>query len=262
MFRCSKLVRQFDDLCNASNPEEPFLSPVLCRVRLWLWHELYPSDTLRGEASAIHRIGTLVAGSSDQLQKLLSAAATGDDSSRSRLIERASERLRVLTRMMLRREFSRLKRWEETDDVFQGAMLRLYQSLEEVRLGSLREFFGLAATQVRRTLIDLVRHHYGPEGDAAHHDTDFGSLPQVNRPTAQVHQPESLADWSRFHEVVERLPGEEQEAFSLVWYSGMNQKEAAEVLEISERTMIRRMNRARLLIYEAMGGAGPEESAG
>jgi predicted DNA-binding protein (UPF0251 family) len=37
----------------------------------------------------------------------------------------------------------------------------------------------------------------------------------------------------------------------------MNQKEAATLLEISERTMIRRMNRARLLIYEAMSGQGP-----
>jgi RNA polymerase sigma-70 factor (ECF subfamily) len=75
--------------------------------------------------------------------------------------------------MMLRKDFARLRRWEQTDDVYQGAMLRLYQSLNRMQFESLREFFGLAATQVRRTLIDLARHHFGPEGEARHHDTDF-----------------------------------------------------------------------------------------
>ncbi len=200
-------------------------------------------------------------GSTAQLHKLLLEAASGNDSSKSQLIERASSRLSQLTSLMLRNEFPRLKRWEETGDVYQDAMMRLYRSLDDVKPQSLRQFFGLAATQVRRTLIDLVRHHFGPHGQAAHHDTDIGSRPRVANVEDGQGEPETLAEWTRFHEVVETLPAEEQEAFSLVWYSGMSQKEAAEVLEISSRTMIRRMNRARLLIHEALAGTDLERDA-
>lgn len=192
--------------------------------------------------------------SSAHLQKLLAQVASGDESARDALIERATERLLELTQVMLRNDFPRLKRWEETDDVFQNAVIRLHRSLANVQPESVRHFFGLAATQVRRTLIDLVRHHFGPEGHANHHEsrngnTEFGGFHD------QRTQPETTQEWEHFHEVVGGLPPEELEAFSLVWYGGMSQREAADVLEISERTMIRRMNRARLLIQESIGDA-------
>jgi hypothetical protein len=44
------------------------------------------------------------------------------------------------------RNYPHLKRWEQTDDVFQRAALRLYRSLGEVQPASPREFFGLATT--------------------------------------------------------------------------------------------------------------------
>ena len=66
---------------------------------------------------------------------------------------RACARLRQLTCAMLK-DYPRLKRWEETDDVFQNASLRLYRALGKVRPASVREFFRLAAVQIRRELID------------------------------------------------------------------------------------------------------------
>ena len=111
-----------------------------------------------------------------QLQRLLDRAAGGDDLAYEELIARASEQLpRHLVRKMLRKD-PRLHRWEETDDVFQVAVLRLHRSLHSVRPDSIRGFFGLAATQIRRTLLDLARHHFGPEGHAAQHHTDAGRI--------------------------------------------------------------------------------------
>ena len=69
------------------------------------------------------------------------------------------------------RNYPHLRRWEQTDDVFQTAALKLHRSLAEVKPESVRQFFGLAATQIRRTLIDLARHHYGPEGSAANQES-------------------------------------------------------------------------------------------
>ena len=53
---------------------------------------------------------------------------------------------------------------EQTDDVLQNAVVRLLRALEEVRPPSVRAFFGLAATQMRRELLDLARRYQGRGG--------------------------------------------------------------------------------------------------
>jgi RNA polymerase sigma factor (sigma-70 family) len=199
-------------------------------------------------------------GSTVRLGGLLLRANEGDGSARQELIAAAAERLRLLAHRMLRR-YPRLQRWEETDDVMQEATWRVFRSMEAVRPASVREFFGLAATQVRRTLIDLVRHHFGPLGDAANHETDVADVAAVQSVHDRRSGPETLEEWTHFHELVETLPTEEQEAFSLVWYGGLSQRDAADVLEISERTMIRRMNKARSLIFQSMNGELPDASS-
>ena len=44
----------------------------------------------------------------------------------------AQSRLRVLARVMLRADFDRLRGFEQTDDVLQGALVRLLRTLETV----------------------------------------------------------------------------------------------------------------------------------
>lgn len=181
------------------------------------------------------------AGNTTQLQTLIDLAANGNDKAYSELVAQASTRLLKLTRKMLR-GFPRLQRWEATDDVFQTAALRLYRSLSEAQPANVREFFGLATIQIRRTLIDLVRHHFGPEGHAAKHHTD-GDGDTIRRRAAAT--PESLEDWARFHEAVEQLPEAEREVFQLVWYGGMQQAEVAGLLGVSVPTVQRRWYRAQ-----------------
>lgn len=178
-----------------------------------------------------------------QLQALLDQ---GNEAAYGELLSIASSRLQALARRMLR-DFPRLKRWEQTDDVFQTAALRLHRSLSAVKPESVRQFFGLAATQIRRTLIDLARQHFGPEGQAARHES--GTNLDHAGPSDS---PESLESWADFHEQVDRLPPEEREVFQLLWYSGTTQREAAELLGISERTVLRRYCRARLLLKNAL----------
>jgi RNA polymerase sigma factor (sigma-70 family) len=191
------------------------------------------------------------AGNTTQLQALIDLAAAGDDDAHRELISQASARLLKLTRKMLR-GFPRLQRWEATDDVFQTAALRLYRSLSDVQPTSVREFMGLATLQIRRTLIDLARHHFGPEGHAAKHHTDGdgrGADDDLLRHQAgEASTPESLDDWVRFHKAVEQLPEAEREVFQLVWYGGMSQPEIASLLGISIPTVQRRWYRAQSCI--------------
>ena len=94
----------------------------------------------------------------------------GDASARGELVGHARERLLRLTRKMLQ-DFRRVHRWEDSDDVLHDALFRLDQALQVVKVASVREFFRLAAKQIRRQLIDLARHYYGPQGPGKKHAT-------------------------------------------------------------------------------------------
>ena len=159
---------------------------------------------------------------------------------------------------MLRR-YPHLQRWEQTGDVLQTAVMRLHRSLRKVKPDSVRSFLGLATVEIRRTLIDLLRHHFGPHGAAAHHHSDFlpsardadqGVLPGVPDHDDAA---ESLEAWTSFHEAMDSLPEDEREVMHLGWYGGMQQAEMADVLGVSVSTIKRRWYRARLHLRHRHG---------
>ena len=148
--------------------------------------------------------------------------------------------------------------WEQTDYIYQQAMLRLHRSLADARPASVAEFVGLSATQIRRTLIDLARHYFGVLGLGKRHETEGGGRAADDAGGAIERSPIgkapiSLEEWSEFHQVIESLPAEPRIAFELIWYTGLKQDEAAELLQISRRTLIRRLNLARRLLSEELG---------
>src|SRR5438552_4525152 len=198
-------------------------------------------------------------GSTTQLQVCINRLNAGDPAARDQLIERACERLRRLTQKMLR-DYGRVRRWEDTDDVLQNAVVRLLRALQAVPVASVQEFFRLAAVEIRRELIDLARHYYGPEGPAAKHATKAGADSSESTPQPPEDRPEStdeparLAQWSEFHQHVEALPAQEREVFSLLWYHGMTQPEAAAVLNVSLPSVKRWWLSARLRLQAALRG--------
>ena len=176
-------------------------------------------------------------GNTTQLQALLVLAASGNDDAYGELIARASERLLTLTRKMLR-NYPHLRRWEQTDDVFQNATMRLYRSLQNLKPDSVRSFMGLATLEIRRSLIDLIRHHFGPEGAAGKHHSDVaggssGDGDIIKNIPTPAGEPDSLQSWALFHETVDQLPEEEREVFQFVWYGGLQQSESCFTLSKS-----------------------------
>jgi RNA polymerase sigma-70 factor (ECF subfamily) len=157
----------------------------------------------------------------------------GDD-----LIVYACDRLRRLARRMLRR--SAADGWEQTDDVLQGALMRLRLALATTALDSSAHFWNLASLQVRRELCDLVRRHRGPQSFAANHDTGHGDVSEVPRWSASCGEPSWPEQWGDFLEMVAALPGELREVFDLLWTQGLTQEKAAEELDVSPRTIRRR----------------------
>jgi len=195
------------------------------------------------------------AGHTTRLHGWLAEMRKGDVTARNEVIAHACDRLRTLTHRMLR-GFRRVRRWAETDDVLQNSLLRLHRALAEVRPETPRQFYALAAQQIRRELLDLARQHYGPEGIGANHDTDSGVA--AEKKVAPADEPHDLEGWTRFHEQVEKLTDEQREVFDLLWYEGLTQPEAATVLGVSLKTVKRRWQDARLFLFEAMRDEPPE----
>jgi RNA polymerase sigma-70 factor (ECF subfamily) len=178
----------------------------------------------------------------------------GDVTARNEVIAHACDRLRTLTHRMLR-GFKRVRRWAETDDVLQNSLLRLHRALAEIQPETPRQFYALAARQIRRELLDLARQQYGPHGVGANHDTDSGVA--AEQQAVEADEPHTLDGWTRFHEQVEKLPNDQREVFDLLWYEGLTQPEAAAVLGVSLKTIKRRWQEARLFLFEAMKGEPP-----
>jgi RNA polymerase sigma-70 factor (ECF subfamily) len=196
-----------------------------------------------------------------QVEGWIARLQAGDLAARDALFTCAGDRLRVLAHKMLA-GYPRVHRWEETDDVLQNAMLRLYRTLQDVPPRTVTDFLRLAALNIRRELLDMAKKYYGPLGLGAHHATQ----PPESDHTRELHEPAGeqsleparLAAWSEFHEQVERLPEEEREVFDLLWYQGLTQAEAAELLKVNERTVKRRWQSARIKLHEALHGELPE----
>ena len=187
-----------------------------------------------------------------RLQPLVEEANRGDRAARDLLIHHACDRLLALTRRMLRCHPG-VGRWEQTDDVFQNAMVRLHRALDTADLADARHFINLATLQIRRELIDLGRKHFGPQGMGRNHHTDHRPPDDPGGALDGAHdEPLDLDEWTAFHEAAASLPAVEREVVDLLFYDGRSHEEAAEVLGCSVRTVRRRWQDARIRLHERL----------
>jgi RNA polymerase sigma factor (sigma-70 family) len=199
-----------------------------------------------------------------RIEACLDRLHNGDATARDDLIAVSCDRLRSLAKRMLR-DFPKVGRWEDADDVAQEAALRLCRALREVKPRSAADFIGLAAVQIRRELLDLARRITGPEGIAHNHASgaqvgaSSGSTPLGQMAGNSTYEPRQLAQWTEFHDRVDQLPDEERSVFELLWYQEVSQAQAAEILGFTLIKVKRRWQSARRRLYDLLRGEIPFE---
>ncbi len=194
-----------------------------------------------------------------EVEDWLARLNAGDSLVRNDLIARTMERLHGLVRRMLS-DFPRLRRFEDTDDVLQGLLLRLIERLESAKLTKAVDFLRLASFEARRTLIDLSRHYFGPQGAGAreksHRPTGPDDASNALDSADENFVAEKLAQWSEFHQQIGLLPEEEGDVFAMIWYNDLTHDEIAGALGISVATVKRRWSAARERMQRWLSGEG------
>jgi RNA polymerase sigma-70 factor (ECF subfamily) len=168
------------------------------------------------------------------------------------LLERAAYRLERMCATMLHRRYPRLTGPPtnlETADMLGGVVEGLLKAMRAIRPRTVREFFALANQHMRWQLNDLARRL--DERPAAV-ELREGLVPAPASSESGI-----TPDGRRMLEAIDNLPEDECEVFGLVRLQGLTHIEAAEVLDVSVKTVQRRLNRASLLLAEELDNLRP-----
>jgi RNA polymerase sigma-70 factor (ECF subfamily) len=139
----------------------------------------------------------------------------------------------------------------ETDELLGGVVARLLMALRTARPPTVRQFFALASQHMRWQLNDLARRLDERSAAVALAESGVAAPPAS---TASGLSP----DGRRMLDAIEGLPEDEREVFDLVRIQGLTHAEAATVVEVSEKTVQRRLGRARLLLAERLADLQPK----
>lgn len=192
------------------------------------------------------------------VQTLLDQIRLGNRQSIEALLNVTMQRLTSLARKILG-NMPGVRQFEQTDDLLQNSMMRLWKAFERQSPETPLDYFRLASALMRRELIDLSRHYFGPHGHGANlvqprrnHDDSAADADPIALESDETSEPAKLGRWTEFHEYIESLPNEERTLFDLLWYQGLSLDEAAALTNSSERTVRRRWKAARILVYEKL----------
>jgi RNA polymerase sigma factor (sigma-70 family) len=168
------------------------------------------------------------------------------------LIERSLNRLHQLCTTLLQRSYSRLARPPlnlQPDEMLSSVVDRLLKALREIRPSTVRQFFALANKHMRWELNGLARR--------LDSQTPERGLPEAGIASPETSGSQLSPNTLRILGAIENLPEEDREVFDLVRIQGFSQVEAAEMVGVSAKTVLRRLNHGLLLLTNMLSDLEP-----
>lgn len=194
-----------------------------------------------------------------QIQGWLDRFIAGDEKAKAELIRVAKSRLIVLTRQLLR-GFPDVRDHDDTTGIFNEAYLRLHTSIDEVKPTTVRQFFGLAALEIRRTLLDLIRNirgrGKGPKPTKVSIDA-AGPEGQRIDPPAKDDLGTRLELTEALFAAIDKLPADLQEVVMLLHFQGLTQAEVGGLIGKHEDTVKKMWAKARRLLAGQLSAFDP-----
>jgi RNA polymerase sigma-70 factor (ECF subfamily) len=170
----------------------------------------------------------------------------------SALLGRSVRRLNLLCGALLHRNYKRLTRPPvnlQTDELLSAVVERLLKALRESRPDNVRGFFALATKHMCWELNDVARRlNERPATD--HFAAELLPNPQSSGSAVNPNT-------RRMLNAIDGLPEEEREVFSLVRIQGMTQAEVASLLDVSTKTVQRRLSRGMILLTQTLSDLRP-----
>lgn len=184
-----------------------------------------------------------------EVTRILHDWSEGDAGAPARLMPIVYEELRRLARSFLARE--RGAHTLQPTALVHEAYLRLFDQ-RRVDWQNRAHFYGIAASMMRRVLIDHARAHATDKrgGDTARLSLDDIQVPLEQRAASLLALDEALERLSRMDERKGRI-------VELRFFGGLSEEEIAEVLGISTRTVMRDWKTARLWLYRELASTNP-----
>jgi RNA polymerase sigma factor (TIGR02999 family) len=181
--------------------------------------------------------------SSKEVTQLLIAWNNGDPAALEQLIPLVQAELHRLARHYMGKE--RAGHPLQPTALLNEAYIRLIE-WQNVEWQNRAHFFGVAAQLMRRILVDLARRRQRISGKSVH---------QVSLGQAEGNKKERTADLMALDDALRSLAEIDERKSRVVelrYFGGLNNEEIAEVLGISENTVIREWGRAKAWLYREL----------
>lgn len=185
---------------------------------------------------------------SDELQhdvtRILHEWTDGDERAPERLMPFVYDELRRLARSFLARE--RAAHTLQPTALVHEAYVRLVDQ-RSVNWQNRAHFYGIAASMMRRVLIDHARAHATEKrgGAAVHLSLDDVQVPIEQRAASLVELNEALEKLAEFDERKCKI-------VEMRFFGGLKDEEIAEFLGVTTRTVLRDWKKARLWLYREL----------
>ena len=181
------------------------------------------------------------------ITELLAATQDGDREAADQLFTLVYQELRQMAQHFLRQE--RPNHTLQATALVHEVYLRLFNG-QKVEMHNRAHFFGIAAAQMRRILVDHARRKQARRRNAAQHQATLGDSvePPLMSNEELIALDEALTKFSRHYPRAGRI-------VELRYFAGLTEAETAEVMDISISTFKREWGFAKVWLLRQLSSA-------